>query len=302
MFINYRGVDSPGYGVLLYNELARQFGVDRVFMDCESIPAGENFVITLLERVRSAQVVLAIIGPHWLTASDDSGRRRLDDPEDWTRRELAEALSSGIRVIPVLTDLATLPAKAELPADIADLSECQYRHLRRREANTDLARLVADLTSLDPTLAEIADVRSSMPPQQLDAADRFRLNGILRLSWVSGDARECVLETDDFAASLGRSTANRVQLPDHRDSRFHGHLALIGTALVYQHLGSKPAFLVGPTRQLTINQGEWCPVCDKDRLHFASGTMLVEFSAPDLYDPNVGPTWTTHEEGPRVGH
>lgn len=161
VFINYRGADSAGYGVLLYNELARQFGVDRVFMDCESIPAGENFVVTLLERVRSAQVVLAVIGPDWLTASDDSGRRRIDDPEDWTRRELAEALGSGIRVVPVLTDLATLPAKAELPADIAALSECQYRYLRRREANTDLARLVADLTSLDTTLAEIANLRSS---------------------------------------------------------------------------------------------------------------------------------------------
>lgn len=301
VFINYRGVDSPGYGTLLYNELARRFGVDRVFMDCESIRAGENFVVALLEQVRSARVVLAVIGPHWLTVSDSSGRRRLDDPQDWTRRELAEALSIGIPVIPVLTDLATLPTKTELPADIAALSECQYRHLRRREANSDLARLITDLTSLDTTLAEIASGRADVPPQQLNPADRFRHNGILRLSWESGDTIECVLETDDFAVSFGRSAANRVRLPDHRDSRFHGHLALIGTALVYQHLGSKPAFLVGPTHQLTINKGESCPVGDKDRLHFASGTMLVEYSAPDLYDPNVGPTSTTHEEDQSVG-
>lgn len=38
VFINYRGEDSHSYGALLYTELARQFGKDRVFLDCESIP------------------------------------------------------------------------------------------------------------------------------------------------------------------------------------------------------------------------------------------------------------------------
>lgn len=298
VFINYRGVDSPGYGALLYSELARRFGVDRVFLDCESIPAGENFVDILLARVRSAMVVLAVIGPQWLTVADDSGRRRVDDPADWTRRELAEAFASGVRVIPVLTELATMPAKVALPSDIAALSECQYRHLRHRDATADLARLVADLTDLDPTLAEIARARDGVPVQGLDATDRVRANGSLQLSWVSGDAAECVLDTDDFAVSLGRSAANRVRLSDRRDSRFHGHLALIGTALVYQHLSDHPMVLTGATRQVKITRGESCPVGDKDRLSFASGTMLVEFSSPDLYDPNAGPTSTGMEDDP----
>jgi hypothetical protein len=46
-------------------------------------------------------------------------RRRIDDPVDWVRREIAEALSLGLRGIPVLTGDASLPAEADLPQDIA---------------------------------------------------------------------------------------------------------------------------------------------------------------------------------------
>jgi hypothetical protein len=156
VFINYRGDDSRSYGALLYTELTHRFGEDQVFLDCESIPPGADYVAELLRRVRSAHVVLAVIGPHWLTSTDSTGRRRIDDPDDWIRRELAEAFSSGVRVVPVLTDGASPPEESELPADIAALSRCQARPLRGREPTTDLARLVSDLTALDPDLAEIA--------------------------------------------------------------------------------------------------------------------------------------------------
>jgi hypothetical protein len=154
VFINYRGEDTHSYGALLYTDLARRFGADQVFLDCESIPAGADFVTELLERVRSARVVLAVIGPRWLTVTGSTGRR-IDDPADWIRRELVEAFTAGVRVIPVLTDHATLPTEAELPADIAALSRCQARPLRYREPTTDLTRIATDLTTLDPALDAI---------------------------------------------------------------------------------------------------------------------------------------------------
>jgi hypothetical protein len=164
VFINYRGGDTGANGALLHTDLTRRFGEHHVFLDAASIPAGANYVTTLLQCVRSAQMVLAVIGPHWLSATDDTGRRRIDNPDDWIRRELAEAFAAGIRVIPVLTDDATLPTESELPADIAVLSCCQYRHLRRREHATDLERIADDLTALDPVLAvaRIARARSSV--------------------------------------------------------------------------------------------------------------------------------------------
>lgn len=153
VFINYRGADSHSYGALLYQDLTNHFGENLVFLDAESIPAGVDFAEELLGHVRSARVLLAVIGQHWLTATDPTtGRRRIDDPDDWIRRELTEAFAARVRVIPVLTDQAELPREADLPADIAALSRCQYRHLRRRETTADLARIVTDLIHFDPSL------------------------------------------------------------------------------------------------------------------------------------------------------
>lgn len=118
-------------------------------------------------------MLLAVIGPRWLTAADPIGRRRIDDPADWIRRELVEAFAAGVRVIPVLADQAELPAEADLPADIAALGRCQHRHLRRREPTSDLARIVSDLTSLDPVLAAAVKRRDNAPRQLLAAPVGF---------------------------------------------------------------------------------------------------------------------------------
>jgi WD40 repeat protein len=152
VFINYRGVDSGGYPALLYAELSRAFGPDLVFLDVESITAGADYVTALLDRVRKASVVLAVIGARWLSEVDDAGRRRIDDPGDWIRRELAQAFAADVTVIPVLVDQAALPKDAELPPDVAALARCQYRELRNRHAGRDVARLVDDLAGLDEEL------------------------------------------------------------------------------------------------------------------------------------------------------
>jgi hypothetical protein len=122
----------------------------------------------LLDQVRYCRVLLAVIGPRWLMAARADGRRRIDDPEDWIRRELAEAFAARVRVIPVLTDGADMPIEADLPADIAALGRCQYRRLRHHEAVSDLDRIRADLVTVHPGLAE-AGRRSSVVPHQLPA-------------------------------------------------------------------------------------------------------------------------------------
>jgi hypothetical protein len=165
VFINYRGMDSGNNGPFLYRELTRHLGAHLVFLDSASIPAGADYVEELLRRVRQAQVVLAVIGPRWLTAADDRGRRLIDNPADWIRCELAEAFAAEVRVIPVLTDGARLPAATDLPADIAALARCQYRPLRHRDAATDLARIVADCTA-----AVGGNAMGSRPPDHAGTA------------------------------------------------------------------------------------------------------------------------------------
>jgi hypothetical protein len=152
IFINYRRADSGSYGALLYVDLVRYFGPGVVFIDSMSIPAGSDFTVELVQRVRRTQVLLAVIGPAWLTATGATGGRLIDDPQDWVRRELVAAFAAGVRVIPVLIDGAVLPAEAELPADIAALSRCQYRWLRASDIVFDLDRLHRDLRAACPGL------------------------------------------------------------------------------------------------------------------------------------------------------
>jgi tetratricopeptide (TPR) repeat protein len=173
VFISYRGDDTDTAAVLIDQELAARFGNDRVFLDSRSILAGSDFAEELLRRLRACSVLLVVIGPRWLTLTDSAGRRRIDDPQDWIRREIAEALTHRLRVIPVLTGDATLPTEADLPADIAGLSRRQYVPLRRRYTPVDLAFLVERITEADPELATAVAVRRSSPgtvPRQLPAA------------------------------------------------------------------------------------------------------------------------------------
>src|SRR5262249_4808074 len=160
-------------------ELSRCFGPESVFLDSESIPPGADYGAQLLGRVRSARVVLALIGTHWLAMAGPDGQRRIDDPDDWVRRELVAAFDAGVRAIPILIDGAELPAEADLPTDLVRLVRCQFRRLRHRDASGDLARLVAELTDLHPDLGALSAPPASTLAEwsalnQLPAAARWR--------------------------------------------------------------------------------------------------------------------------------
>jgi len=158
IFINYRSVDARSYAILLYLSLSACFGADAVFLDTESIPVGTDFPEQLLHHIRHARVVLAVIGPNWLSPAR-SRRRRIRREDDWTFRELAEAFTWDIRVVPVLADNARLPTPRELPAHLAQLGRRQYRALRIRDFRTDLDRITNDLIGLDPQLARMSSQR-----------------------------------------------------------------------------------------------------------------------------------------------
>jgi hypothetical protein len=197
VFINYRGADSNGYGALLYGELSRRFGPELVFLDTASIQPGADFAEQLLRWVQHSAVVLAVIGPRWLTTRGPHDGRRIDDPADWIRRELMAAFSAGVRVIPVLTDDAEMPAEDQLPDELAALGRCQFRRLRYRDAEADLARLATDLAALDVNLGAAAEARSAAEaktrpvPNQLPAAARYfasrqeELARLLQPGWIA---------------------------------------------------------------------------------------------------------------------
>src|SRR5262245_66523011 len=76
----------------------------------------------LHEEVAKCGVLLAVIGSNWLDARDEHGNRRLDNPNDFVRIEIAAALQRNIPVIPILLEGARIPKATELPEDLKELS------------------------------------------------------------------------------------------------------------------------------------------------------------------------------------
>src|SRR5579862_3711916 len=115
VMISYRRQDSLPFAGRLADNLNAEFGSKNVFMDIDSIEPGLNFVQVLERELDSCDVVLAVIGPNWLTASAEGSRSRLHDPNDFVRMELDRALQRNIRIIPVLVGGANLPSSDQIP-------------------------------------------------------------------------------------------------------------------------------------------------------------------------------------------
>ena len=119
--MSYRRQDARGSAGRIYDRLADRYGDAQVFMDVDTIPLGVDFAQVITQAVSTCQVLVAVIGQGWLTASDERGRR-LDDPDDFVRLELAAVLERDIRVIPVLVEDAVMPRRQELPGNLAELA------------------------------------------------------------------------------------------------------------------------------------------------------------------------------------
>ncbi|UQX02994.1 toll/interleukin-1 receptor domain-containing protein [Streptomyces sp. RerS4] len=153
IFVNYRTGDEEATATLIERELSRRFGDDRVFRASKSIRPGQAFPRELLTAVRRSSVLLAVIGEKWVTAPGRSGRPALEDPQDWTRVEIREAIECGAHVVPVLVGRSTRLERGMLPAELAELADHQYRRFDHRNAESDLRRLGDDLAELVPRLA-----------------------------------------------------------------------------------------------------------------------------------------------------
>jgi hypothetical protein len=100
----------------------------------------------LLDR---CDVLLAVIGKRWASITDEHGNRRLEDPSDLVRREIARALERrDVEVIPVLVDGARMPSEDELPPDLAPLSRRQACELTDSRWDYDVDTLARRLRVL----------------------------------------------------------------------------------------------------------------------------------------------------------
>jgi len=143
IFISYRIADSLTQAGRLHQSLEAAFGKGTVFYDKSNLQPGMKWPKELEEKVLNAAVVLVLYrnGKDWLGV-DDFGARRIDDPEDWVRREVATALAYPDKiVIPVLLNDAKLPPEERLPDPLKTLGYCQHKQIREACWDDDLLPL-----------------------------------------------------------------------------------------------------------------------------------------------------------------
>ena len=152
IFINFRNFDGDWAALAIRNTLVERFGDDQVFLSSFSIPLGADFAAELLSRARECDVLLAIIGPRWLTVTGTDGRPKLGAADDWVCREIEAALEAGRTVAPVLLGGADRLRAADLPPRIARLAGLQGYRLHRPQYVADMSGLEAALRLMVPDL------------------------------------------------------------------------------------------------------------------------------------------------------
>ncbi|MGF1568239.1 MAG: toll/interleukin-1 receptor domain-containing protein [Nodosilinea sp.] len=146
IFISYRRSDSEDVAHHIFERLKANFGKPNIFFDVDTIPYGIDFRGFLRREVQQCQVLIAIIGPGWLSTADSDGHRRIDNPADWVRIEIESALTRDILVIPLLVQGAKLPRLNQLPDSLQALAYRNAATIRTKgDFYPDMDRLVKQL-------------------------------------------------------------------------------------------------------------------------------------------------------------
>ena len=174
LFLSYRREDAGPYAFALHDRFVRRWGEDRVFWDIDSIQPGDDFVRVIDDTLAQCTVVVALIGPRWLDASDSPGVRRLDDPADFHRVEPERALERQVRVIPTLVGGARMPTPSQLPEALRMLARRHAVEISDTRFSFDVERLAKAVE------AEFARVKPAGQPDQKEPSpeqERSRTSG-----------------------------------------------------------------------------------------------------------------------------
>jgi pterin-4a-carbinolamine dehydratase len=201
-FLSYRRDDSREWAALIADSLLRHFGRDAIFVDTETIRAGDNWPAKIATALDRATVFMPIIGPQWLAVHDDAWRRRIDLPDDWVRQEIEHALTSAKPVISVLVSGAAMPRGEVLPPSMVELPN---RQAVRVEDKADIRSLVELLTARFDFREVAADLDYPTPVDKPPAlSDREIEEALRRLEEWSRIERDSDRGKDKIAVELVR--------------------------------------------------------------------------------------------------
>lgn len=155
IFISYRSSDGKDKATALARDLGAVFGDAQVFLDKDDLRGGSRWRDEVQQLLDQRPVLLLLMTPQLLAATDAAGRLRIANPDDPVRRELADALEANAQIVPLLCDGFDAPPPASgLPPPFDQIGERTWRKLRAYDWQGDVQRLVDDLRALGvPALA-----------------------------------------------------------------------------------------------------------------------------------------------------
>jgi hypothetical protein len=182
IFISYRRDDTAGRAGRLFDLLVTRFGARNVFQDVAAIEPGTDFPQRVDDAIAQSDAVLVVIGSDWLTMHGPDGTPRLDEPDDYVRREVGAALAADVRVVPVLVDGAALPEAKDLPEALRPLAHRQAVTLRDATWHQDVDGLVRRLEG-----EELIDAPRRRWPVVAGAAAAAVAAVLVGWIWLGGD-------------------------------------------------------------------------------------------------------------------
>jgi len=153
--ISYRRADTQDIAMRIRDRLAAHYGKKSVFTDIDSIPLGRDFLRHINGELESSDVLLAVVGPHWMRGGSEQG---IAEETDYVRIEVEGALRRDIPVIPVLVGGARMPKPAELPESVRPFA---YRNAANVDSGLNFQN---DLDRLIRSLDEEFAARSALAP------------------------------------------------------------------------------------------------------------------------------------------
>src|SRR5205085_2521997 len=129
-----------------------------VYRDIVSSRVGFDWVRQIEQAISRSSVILVVIGSRWFAAGSD-GTRRIDDPADTLRIEVATAFRQGVKVIPVLIEDVQMPRRDDLPEEIRPVATIQARRLRDEDWDHDVGLLIEDLEQIGMPVVQKRELR-----------------------------------------------------------------------------------------------------------------------------------------------
>lgn len=142
VFISYRRSGNANALAQIEQVLVDAFGASHVFLDKEAIRGGDEWARRITEALRTAPVVLVLYSADWRGAHPDGqSGARIDDPDDWVRKELVLAHRNGRPLLPLIIDNSLPPSAQDLPEELAFLAKAQFMTLDPRRPDAVVVAL-----------------------------------------------------------------------------------------------------------------------------------------------------------------